>query len=94
MNEYRKPIWPKIVVTVFVLLPVLYAASIGPACWISSRINVGGRLIATIYYPLLWLSVRSPEPIGNFVGWYVRLGALEDWAWILSGDRSIEWAEG
>lgn len=89
MDTY-KPLWPKIAATVAVLA-FLYPLSIGPACWVSSRIDAGGTLLGTVYYPLLWLSVRSPETIGDRMQWYVELGALDGWTWVLTDDGSIEW---
>lgn len=36
-----------------VVLPVLYVASFGPACWISSRAQPSGEIASIIYRPLI-----------------------------------------
>jgi hypothetical protein len=80
MDEKRKPLWPKIVVTVL-LLPVLYVASIGPIVWVLHRIGTGHEELPTavalsleIYaMPIDWLYDHSPGAIREWFRWYIEL---------------------
>jgi hypothetical protein len=72
----HKPLWPKIVATV-VLLPVLYVASFGPACWSVSRARFGVGMVDFIYQPMLRVTWQR----GRFrraLQWYVTVGAADD----------------
>lgn len=56
-------------------LPVLYVASFGPACWISSYVLDEGddseaRTVSTIYEPILCLSWRGPSLVKESLTWY------------------------
>ena len=63
--------------TVAVVVVLLYVASFGPACWITSQLNRGARLIPVVYRPLTWaMSVGSIHRISR---WYAKLGAPDDW---------------
>lgn len=42
-----------------VVLPALYVASFGPACWITSRVEVGSKLLPLFYRPLIVVALRS-----------------------------------
>ena len=68
--------------TVMVLLPVLYVASIGPACWISSRANVGVGAVTAIYRPLQSSRRLNKSLNESFVDWYSEIGAAKDWCWL------------
>jgi hypothetical protein len=39
-------------VTALVAVCILYGASFGPSCWISSRTGIGARLLPVIYRPI------------------------------------------
>jgi hypothetical protein len=78
------------------LLPVLYVASFGPACWISSRVNYGNwinfTVLPTVYRPLL-LAMLCHRRIAIAVEWYAGLGAASGWRWFnLAG--SDDWISG
>jgi hypothetical protein len=54
-------------------LPVLYVASLRPACWITSRADCGESLLPVVYWPILklmsWKEVHdlaSRPPEGGF----------------------------
>jgi hypothetical protein len=52
MTDRKKPgvvFWA----TVALLVPFLYVASFGPACWLTSRLECGANLLPTIYRPLV-----------------------------------------
>jgi hypothetical protein len=79
------------------LLPVLYVASFGPACWISSRVNYGSGInftvLPTVYRPLLQ-AMLSHRRIAIAVEGYARLGAAPGWHWLLIiSDGDWAWAK-
>jgi hypothetical protein len=75
-------------IAVVVLLPVLYVASFGPACWITSQIYIPGEQIKinpglVIYSPLAQALRSDPESrFSSFLLWWMTLG-------IPSGRRAI-----
>ena len=74
---------------VIALLPILYVASFGPACWIGSRTNVGAGFIRRLYHPLFCSFYIDPQHrrfIGTATHWYHDLGAAEGWGWGYSDD--------
>lgn len=82
----KKPGWVNWTAVVLVALPVLYVASLGPACWIGTRIDsddygmdgdpvVNG--IVFVYRPLLVAVLRAPQVISKAFEWYVGLGAAK-----------------
>jgi hypothetical protein len=82
---------------VIALLPVLYVASFGPACWITSRLRLSGdsinfTVLPTFYHPLL-VTMFYDSRISTAVQWYARLGAASDWHWINVGG-SDDWFAG
>jgi hypothetical protein len=85
----RRERWAKWTLAVTLSLPVLYAVSFGPACWITSRVNVGVPVVNVIYLPMLWIRDVSPEFIGDGILWYSRIGSARGWCW--SGDH--EWMD-
>jgi hypothetical protein len=51
MTDRKKPgeaFWA----TVVIVCLAIYVASLGPACWISSRTNVGAPMVSAIYRPM------------------------------------------
>ena len=74
-------------------LPVLYVASFGPACWISSRTNIGASAVSVIYQPILRLPAAGPETMINEpLVWYAYLGAADCWDWAMEpGSESWDW---
>ncbi len=76
-------------------LPLLYVVSLGPACWITSRINSGNAALSTIYRPIIWIWNRSPDhgSLSNALHWYSCLLAADNWNWFTDGTESW-WEEG
>ena len=64
-DDRKKPLWPWIV-ALLIGLPVLYVASFGPACWITSRADRGKRLLPVAYWQILklmcWKEFRASRP--------------------------------
>ena len=70
------------------VLPFLYVASFGPACWWLSSVSqlpLGKlpvfRRVPTIYRPIGWAGRRGPALLRGVVGWYAT--------W-LAGDACLE----
>jgi len=60
-------------------LPVLYVASFGPACWITSRANCGVEIIDFAFQPLMRLARNTPWWFAEILDGYAELGAAPDW---------------
>jgi hypothetical protein len=85
MSDERKKsgLWPCIM-ALLIGLPVLYVASFGPACWITSRMNVGSSTIGVIYRPIvqvMWWT-DSGSIVGTIVDQYSTFAAADDWHWM------------
>jgi hypothetical protein len=78
----RRKRWAKwTVVGLMAILPVLYVASFGPACWITSWANGGADVVNTVYEPIIWLLENGPDSWAAAVDSYSRVGASEKWHW-------------
>jgi hypothetical protein len=76
----RRERWAKWTLVVVVVVPVLYVASFGPACWWLSRpqpfplglMTKGPRreYAPRAYWPIGWLTVHCPHSIGDSIFWY------------------------
>jgi hypothetical protein len=103
----RRERWAKWTLAVTVGLPVLYVASFGPACWISSRAEMGQTVVTWIYNPLGRLcdsqfnSIPGPSPNvwSRSLNWYATVFAADDWSWLHIGGKrrrelvfEIKWA--
>ena|SRR5579872_1743411 len=73
--------WAKWTLAVTLSLPVLYAASFGPACWITSRVTVGVPVVNVVYLPMMWIENVSPEFIQDGILWYSKIGSARGWCW-------------
>jgi hypothetical protein len=70
--------------TALALALVAYPLSLGPACWITSRLNAGTTAIPVIYRPMTRAAESSPA-VRSAVQGYARLFAADDW--VLWGDK-------
>jgi hypothetical protein len=62
------------------VLALAYPLSFGPACWIVSRMNVGGKqLVEVLYYPLFWIRNNGPGGLAQAIDWYVEAGSASGW---------------
>jgi len=84
------------------LVPVLYVASFGPACWISSRMNAGASLLPITYLPLVYRSflgmdgINDESAVDRALIWYAEIGAADQWHWCMvpsvkSGAWELTW---
>jgi hypothetical protein len=72
-------------------LPVLYVASFGPACWISShtlddKTNFEAQTVSTIYQPILSVAWDGPPRARDSMVWYALLWSKKSW--------TISWSSG
>jgi hypothetical protein len=86
----RRERWAKWTLVAMLVLPALYVASFGPACWwFPDRVQFGiasadGEIISNdfdcrapqIYWPIGWLADRAP-PVHSAVSWFSGLGTDE-----------------
>lgn len=69
----RRERWAKRT-AVIVLVPILYVASFGPACWISCRIQPSGKVMSVVYWPLIAAFPYLPLRIKKIAAAYMTLG--------------------
>ncbi len=81
MGDERKPLWPW-TVALLIGLAVLYVASFGPACWITSRTAAGASEVTAIYAPLTRGLARQNR-ISDALNWYATVGAKPRWRWVM-----------
>lgn len=72
--EQKRARWPIVAVLLLglLLLPVLYALSIGPAYWLMQHNRISIDAYASFYSPLAPLADFYP-PFDNFLEWYLPL---------------------
>jgi hypothetical protein len=66
-------LWATVVVVVAILLPVLYALSIGPAYWVLVRVDFPEwltLLLADFYGPLWSVLGYCPDEVFSWFVWY------------------------
>jgi hypothetical protein len=64
--------------TVVVVGLLLYVLSIGPACWLDDHypIMIGDEFLSNwIYWPVVWVRERTPQPLRGAIWWYIALWA-------------------
>src|SRR5579872_2484163 len=97
-DERKKAVWPWIA-ALLIGLPVLYIASFGPACWITSRLDGAHSIFNAVYAPLWRASRMVGGPSWEMLDQFGRLGMGrgsvlminladdlgDDWAVILAG---------
>ena len=96
----RRERWAKWTAAIVVGVPLLYVASFGPACWISSRANFGDVAVERTYGPLIQgLFYREPSRFAWFyesMHWYSRLAANKEWGWATDdpdGHGNVLWGK-
>lgn len=60
-DRKSRSVWPW-VIALLIGLPVLYVASFGPACWLSSRTGIGRKSLPAMYRPMLMLMKIDDSP--------------------------------
>lgn len=75
----RRERWAKWALTVAIVgMPVLYVASFGPACWVTSRLDRGNHLVTLVYGSFV---KHSPRELRNWLDAYSNRWAAENWGW-------------
>src|SRR5262245_28459002 len=72
------------------MLPVLYVASFGPACWISSRLQPSGRFVSSAYSPIIPVMFQGPMSVQYVLMRYVVCGLPDGGHYTLDGSNNIE----
>jgi hypothetical protein len=89
MSDERKSLlWPWIV-AVCIGVPLLYVASFGPACWITSRWNLPGRWLVVVYRPMTAVIELRSGILCDAVKSYSFLWASKDWGWWFETDGRV-----
>jgi hypothetical protein len=70
----RRERWAKWILVGVVGLPVLYVASFGPACWISSRLQPSGEIVSTVYSPIIPAMLQGPVAVQSVLTYYAAFG--------------------
>jgi hypothetical protein len=79
MSEEQKKAGAAWIAVLLIGLPVLYVASFGPACWVTSWTRgTGAQLLPRLYAPLL---TPSDSRISKAREWYACAGAKAGWWW-------------
>jgi hypothetical protein len=81
MDDERKNtgIWPW-VVALLVGLPALYVLSIGPACWITSFVELDDDSVSIIYQPVMRARWRGlPPDQDDILHRYCRIASRPEW---------------
>jgi hypothetical protein len=71
--------------------PLLYLASFGPACWISSHTGQGADFVSIVYQPVFSVWWNGPKPCDRFVARYATLFAANRWT--IAGLERYQWGE-
>ena len=59
---------------------LMYPMSLGPACWVTSRIGYGAALVPRVYGPVT-RALSGPPPVYDAIQRYSHLGAAPGWWW-------------
>lgn len=62
---------------------LFYPLSLGPACWITSRLNAGAGCISSIYRPVVLLMIDGPVDLTEQLDSFSMFGADPTWLWDL-----------
>jgi hypothetical protein len=84
----RRERWAKWTLAAMVGVPVLYVASFGPACWITSRTKIGYKTIPVAYRPILW-GMAHNDKFSKVLRSYTEFMAAPDWHWVDFSDSVI-----
>jgi hypothetical protein len=85
----RRERWARWTLIFAVGSPVLYVGSFGPACWITSRAEVGQTAVSCAYCPLgrmctarnFMLRPSDELKAAGALHWYASVFATEGWIW-------------
>jgi hypothetical protein len=81
--------------TICMVVIAAYALSIGPACWISSRVGAA-RFVTIFYKPVTWaVEVTDSDALRKGIQWYSDLGTAGVWTWTFGAAEpgDVEWCQ-
>src|SRR4051794_21711435 len=73
-DSRKKPGWAFWTVLTLTVLPGLYVASFGPACWIASRTKHPRVVFEQTYFPLGWCAEKIGDPAWSVLVPYASAG--------------------
>jgi len=86
----RRERWAKWTLASVVGLPVLYALSFGPACWISSRLQPSGELVSMVNSPIIPVMWQGPLIVQGVLMHYALFGMPQRGNFTIDGASRIE----
>lgn len=66
-------------VVAMVAPPILYVASFGPACWISSHTGRGADIVSIVFQPVFSVWWNGPKPFDGLIARYATAFAARRW---------------
>jgi hypothetical protein len=95
MSDVRKKLLWAWIAALLIGLPVLYASSFGPACWIVSRVPFLSQRLLVVYRPLDRAAWDLPDFAGESLDWYGGLFLSEEKIlWIGCGNKNGDYSPG
>src|SRR5262249_17764059 len=89
----RRERWAKRTLAAAIIgVPVLYVATFGPACWITSQLQYGNYAVSAFYKPLVGICWKGLDPFGA-LRWYARIFAAPKWE-MLGNGSDYYWVPG
>jgi hypothetical protein len=84
----RRERWAKRTALGLTIVLVFYPLSLGPACWITSRLQRGEGIVTAAFRPIMWtVSDDSTNSFRRLVFWYSALGSDDPrWGWFRYSD--------
>jgi hypothetical protein len=85
----RRERWAKWTLAAVIAMPVLYVASFGPACWISSRTETGAGMVAIVYQPVIKIIFEpaAPDFVRISIVKYAELLSSRGWMFSRTSDQ-------
>jgi hypothetical protein len=71
--------------------PVLYVASFGPACWISSHTGRGADVVSIVFQPVFSVWWKGPKPFDRLIATYATAFAAKRWT--IADSARYQWGE-
>ena len=70
---------------------VIYPLSFGPACWISERTESDGKILSSVYGPLMRVAFRN-QTIADLTVRYMMCGVRRNSEFLLNSEhRTVRW---
>lgn len=86
----RRERWAKWTLAGVLGVPMLYVASFGPACWISSRVQPSGKIVSAFYAPIIPVMWQGPLSVQFVLIHYALCGVPKGGNFTIDGSSNIE----